>query len=169
MTQRYLLRWLQAAWWLKTASVLALVAVLAALGWLWGASPVLQQADQLAHQQRQALLRYRLQLQQLQKIPALSTLRARLEQLQAAGESRRDFSLPALLSESGARLQHWQPGPQGGELALTLQWPQFIRLLDYLTTLRAPVSIVRLSLHGNAEALRLLLTLVTEPDAGGAQ
>ena len=169
MIQRYLLRWLQAAWWLKTASVLALVVVLAALGWLWGVSPALQQAAQLAQQQRQEVLRYQLSLQQLQKIPALSTLRARLEQLQAAGEARRAFSLPTLLSESGARLQHWQPGPQGGELALTLQWPQFIRLLDYLTRLRPPVSIVRLSLHGDAQALRLLLTLVTDQDAGGGR
>lgn len=161
MIECWAARWLQAPLWLRIASFLLAAALLSGLLWLCWLHPAQRQQQTLNQQQRQQTRRYDNQLAALHRLPSLSALRRQIAQCQQPQEraTRPRFSLPALLAQTGAGLEHWYPAPQGGELAVTLSWPQFAELLRYLNTLQPPIEIPRFSLKRAEAQLKLQLEL----------
>ena len=161
---RWLNGWLQMAVWLRLCSFCGAALLLALL--LWGAwlRPVQQQQQQWEQQWQQQAHRYRQQLQLLRAMPALVTLQRQAEQLesQLASVVSRSFSLSDLLNASGAVLEYWRPSGKGGELSLTLDWSQFIALLDYLSVLQPMLLSSQFNLQREEQQLRLVMELTHE-------
>lgn len=164
MMHRWLIVWLQMAAWLRLCSFCGAALLMALLlwgGWLY---PIKQQQQQWERQSQQQAQRYRQQLQLLRAMPALVALQQQIEKREAqfiSGVSR-SFSLSDLLHASGAVLEYWHPAGQGGELALTLDWSQFIALLDYLSALQpAPLS-TQFKLQREEQQLHLVMELADE-------
>jgi len=59
-------------------------------------------------------------------------------------------------------LEYWRPAGQGGELSLTLNWPQFIALLDYLSALQPTLLFSQFKLQREEQQLRLIMELTDE-------
>ncbi|MFK8256424.1 hypothetical protein ACFL9S_01370 [Erwinia sp. AnSW2-5] len=164
MMYRWLNGWLQMATWLRLCSFCGAALLLAML--LWGAwlRPIQQQQQQWEQQHQQQAQRYHQQLQLLRAMPALVALQQQTEQLEAqlASAISRSFSLSDLLHASGAVLEYWHPSGQGGELSLTLDWSQFIALLDYLSALQPTLLSSQFNLQREEQQLRLVMELTDE-------
>lgn len=164
MMQRWLIGWLQMATWLRLCSFCGAALILAML--LWGAwlRPIQQTQQQCVQEWQHQAHRYRQQLQLLRVMPALVDLQQQTELLEAqlASGVSRSFSLSDLLKASGAILEYWHPLGQGGELSLTLDWPQFIALLDYLSALQPALLFSRINLQREEQQLQLVMELTDE-------
>lgn len=165
MNNRWLLAWLQLEpGWLRLVSIGGLTLLLMLLLWYSWLRPAQRQRQQLEQQRQHHIQQYHHQLGALAAIPALSA-----SQRQAAWLQQRllpadaaHFSLSTLLSSSGAELEHWRPTPAGGELAATLQWPQFAALLHYLSGLQPAPVLPAFSLKRDKAQLHLVMELADE-------
>lgn len=164
MTQRWLTGWLHMPAWQRLGSFGCIGMLLASLLWFSWLRPAQRQQQQLDLQRQQQGQRYRQQLLSLQAMPALFVLQQQTERMQMQLKTAADhpFSLPALLSASGAMLEYWHPAGQGGELSLTLDWSQFILLLEYLSACQPVLFMPRFSLQREAWQLRLVMELTDE-------
>lgn len=156
--------WLQMAAWLRLCSFCGVALLLTLLLWGVWLRPAQQQQQQWDQQWQQQGQRYRQQLQLLRAMPALVALQQQTEQLEAqlASAVNRSFSLSDLLNASGAVLEYWRPAGQGGELSLTLDWSQFIALLDYLSALQPTLLSSQFNLQREEQQLRLVMELTNE-------
>lgn len=164
MMSRWLNGWLQRASWERLCSFCGATLLLATLLWSVWLRPIQQQQQRGEQQWQQQAHRYRQQLQLLRAMPALVALQQQTEQLEAqlASGVSRSFSLSDLLNASGAVLEYWHPVGQGGELSLTLNWQQFIALLDYLSALQPALLSSRFNLQREEQQLRLVMELTDE-------
>lgn len=164
MMYRWLKGWLQMAAWLRLCSFCGVALLLTLLLWGVWLRPVQQQQQQWEQQWQQQAQRYRQQLQLLRAMPALAALQQQTEQVEAqlASAVSRSFSLSDLLNASGAVLEYWRPSGQGGELSLTLDWSQFIALLDYLSVLQPTLLSSQFNLQREEQQLRLVMELTHE-------
>lgn len=165
MNKRWLMAWLQLEpGWLRLASIGGVSLLLTLLLWYVWLRPAQRQQQQLERQLHQHILQYRHQLRSLAALPALAVSQRQVASLQQRllPAAAVHFSLPTLLSSSGAELQHWHPAAAGGELAATLQWPQFAGLLDYLSVLQPALALPAFSLKRESGRLRLVMELTDE-------
>ncbi|QGU85991.1 HofO family protein [Erwinia sorbitola] len=164
MMHRWLIGWLQIAAWQRLTSFSIAALLLATLIWLGWLRPGYQQQQQLEKQRQQLTQRYHQQRRLLQDIPALFILQQQAEKLRAEllPAENRPFSLPALLNSSGAVLESWRPSGQWGELTVTLDWVQFLALLDYLSVLQPVPLIPQFSLQRKEQRLHLVMELTDE-------
>lgn len=165
MNNRWLMVWLQLEpGWLRLTSFCGgalLLTFLLWYGWLYPARRQQQQQEQQLHQH---ILQYQQQLRSLAVLPPLTVSQRRVNCLQRLllPATAVDLSLPALLLTSGAELEYWHPTEHGGKLAVTLQWPQFAGLLNYLSELRPVPAFPAFSLKREEAKLRLMMELIDE-------
>lgn len=164
MRYRWLNGWLQMARWLRLCSFIGAAMLLAMLLWGVWLRPIQQQHEQWQQQWRQQAHRYRQHLQLLRAMPSFVGLKQQAEQIEAqfSSAASRPFSLPDLLNASGAVLEYWHPVGQGGELSLTLDWSQFIALLDYLSALKPTLLSSQFNLQREEQQLHLVMELTDE-------
>ena len=164
MMHRWLIGWLQMAAWLRLCSFCGAALLLAMLLWGVWLRPIQQKQQQWEQQSQHQAHRYRQQLQLLRAMPALAALQQQTEQLEAqlVSDVSGSYSLSDLLKASGAVLEYWRPAGQGGELSLTLNWPQFIALLDYLSALQPTLLFSQFKLQREEQQLRLIMELTDE-------
>ena len=158
---RWVLAWLEAGYGVQWITVGIGGLVLFFLLWQYGWSPIQQKTYWLTQQEQQQYHQYQQRLQALHALPAFFQLERQEEQLreQILTDAGAHFSLPALLSASGGRLEQWQPEEKGGELALILGWGQISDLLDYLQQVKPTLSLPTFVLQGTPPQLHLRMQL----------
>ncbi|CCG88875.1 hypothetical protein [Erwinia piriflorinigrans] len=165
MNNRWLLVWLQLeTGWFRLTSFCGVTLLLTLLLWYCWLYPAQRQQQQQEQQLHQHILEYQQQLRSLAGLPSLTVSQREvvcLQQLLLPAAAMK-FTLPELLSTSGAELVHWRPTEQGGELAVTLQWPLFARLLNYLSALQPVPAFPMFSLNREEAQLRLVMELIDE-------
>lgn len=164
MTYRMLADGLLRGAWGQLTCFFAITLLLTLLLWSFWWHPIQREQQRLAQQSRLQSQRYRQQLHALRTLPSLAALQRQTEHLQHQLRPATPvaFSLPAMLEASGAVLEYWHPVGKGGELALHLEWSQFIALLNYLSSLQPVLPIPRFSLQHDAQQLRLVMELTDE-------
>ncbi|MBD8163765.1 HofO family protein [Erwinia persicina] len=163
MTSRWVTGWLQLAAGWRVLSFTATALLLLFLLWLVWWHPAQREQQRLAHQYQQQSQRYRQQLLALSAGPSLWALQQLEEQARLRPEPVAvPFSLPELLRHSGGTLEYWHPAADGSELAMQLQWPGFMALLNYLSSLRPVPDLPRFSLQRDAQQLRLIMEISDE-------
>lgn len=159
MNSAAIYRWLQLPLWLRLFTFALIVCALMLLVWMLWQAPLRQRSLMQAQQQR-LYQHYQTALRSFQRTPSLSSTETAVAALQLALRPAEPQTLSLLNLTAGKQLEGWQPTADGGELTLTLAWPQLEELLHYLSELHAGVELPQFTLKRVGQQLNLQLSLV---------